>query len=125
MRIATKFSLCLAGLFLAVILMPSSLWAHETLPCPTEPAQDVPIASGETYWGPNCALHTKGDVDSFQFKASAGQTWSVVTGLAPSPATDICLSLYAPGSTAKTPLSSLSAHVGFSPSHLGGGCYSG
>ena len=77
--------------------------------CPTEPTTDVPIVSGETYWGSNCVLRTTGDVDSFQFTASAGDTWSMVLGLGASPPTDICLTLYAPGST--TPLFSGCTHV--------------
>jgi len=81
--------------------MPTSGWAGgpETQNCPKEPAQDTPIVSGETFWGSNCVLDTTGDVDSFQFKASAGETWTMVAGLGANPPTNICLSLYAPGST--------------------------
>ena len=74
-----------------------SVSATFNLACPTEPAQNVPITSGETYYGSKCALQTTGDVDSFVFNASAGDTWRMVLGLGAAPATDICLDLYAPG----------------------------
>jgi hypothetical protein len=101
-RFSSNSVLSLAGLLFAVVLLPSSGWAA-TKNCPVEPAQNTPIVSGETYWGTNCVLNTTGDVDSFTFKASAGDTWSMVAGLGASPSTNICMSLYAPGSTG-TPL---------------------
>lgn len=102
MRISTRFSLPLAALLFAVVLIPSSAWAKTgsvTKNCPTEPAQNVPIASGETYFGTNCVLYTTGDVDSFTFSASAGDTWTLVLGPGASPPTNLCLALYAPGNT--------------------------
>ena len=101
MRILTKSSLPLAALLFALVLMPTSGWAGgpETQNCPKEPATNVSIVSGETYWGTNCVLNTTGDVDSFQFKASAGETWTMAAGLGPKPPTNINLFLYAPGST--------------------------
>ncbi len=110
MRISNSFALSLATLhFGLLVLIPSPGSASMTKNCPTEPTTDVPIVSGETYWGSNCVLRTTGDVDSFQFTASAGDTWSMVLGLGASPPTDICLTLYAPGST--TPLFSGCTHV--------------
>jgi hypothetical protein len=79
--------------------MPCSGWANTTKNCPPEPAQGVPIVSGETYWGNNCVLNTAGEVDSFQFTASAGDTWSMVLGYGQSPTTAICMALLPPGST--------------------------
>jgi hypothetical protein len=105
MRVPTNFALSLAALlFGMLVLVPSSGWASMTKNCPTEPATNVPIVSGETYWGTNCATYTTGDVDSFVFNASAGDTWTVVLGLASSPVAfqNTCLTIYAPGST--TPL---------------------
>jgi len=99
MRISTNFGLPLAALLFAVVLIPSSGWATMTKNCPTEPTQNVPIVSGETYWGTNCVLNTTGDVDSFRFTASAGDTWSMAAGFGASAKSDICLTLYAPGST--------------------------
>lgn len=89
----------LAALLFAVVLFPSSGWATTTKNCPKEPAQNVPIVSGETYWGTNCVLETTGDVDSFTFSGATGDTWTVVLGPGPSPPTNICLYLYAPGNT--------------------------
>jgi hypothetical protein len=102
MQRSTNFALLLATLLFAAVIVPSSGWAHETLPCPTEPAQDVPVASGETYWGPDCVLNSIADVDSFQFKASAGETWTVVLGLGPTVNTQITLTLLAPNSSGGT-----------------------
>ena len=98
-RFSSNSGLSLAVLLFAVLLMPSSGWASTTKNCPTEPTQNVPIVSGETYSGTNCVLKTTGDVDSFTFNASAGDTWSVVEGVGASPKSDVCLTLYAPGST--------------------------
>lgn len=97
MRKPAIFSLLLAALF-AVVLTPSSGWATTTRNCPTEPAQNVGIASGVTYSGSNCVLKTTGDVDSFTFTAAAGDTWDMVLGFNGSTATNICMSLYAPNS---------------------------
>lgn len=97
MRISTNSGSTLAALLFAVILVPSSGWATQTQNCPTEPSQNAPIVSGETYYGANCVISTTGDVDSFQFNASAGETYNIYAGVGASPPTNICLSLYAPG----------------------------
>jgi hypothetical protein len=96
MQIPTNCGLLLAALVFAVLLIPSPGWASTSKPCPPEPAQGVPIVSGETYYGPSCTVYTTGDVDSFQFNAAAGTTWSIVAAANPKPA-DICMALYAPG----------------------------
>jgi hypothetical protein len=97
--VAIRSVVFLAALIFATALLPSSLWANTVKNCPVEPAQNVPIVSGETYSGANCILKTTGDVDSFTFTAAAGDTWSMFTGPEPSPASNICLNLFAPGST--------------------------
>src|SRR5271169_6038672 len=96
MKKSAIFGLLLASLF-AVVLTPSSGWATTTKNCPTEPASTA-IVSGETDSGTNCVLKTTGDIDSFTFTAAAGDTWSMVLGFNGSPATNICMSLYAPNS---------------------------
>ncbi len=98
LRILDHSCLPWAMLLLAAVLVPSSGWAS-TSNCPVEPAQNVPITSGVTYYGSNCVLSTAADQDSFQFKAAAGDTWSMVAGLGAAPPVNICMSLYAPGNT--------------------------
>jgi len=94
-----RSGLPLAALVFAVVLTPGSGWANTTPNCPPEPAQGTPISSGETFTGSNCVLKTTGDLDTFTFNASAGDTWTMIAGVEPAAASDICLSLYAPGST--------------------------
>lgn len=103
MRTLTKFGAPLGALLLAIALAPSPGWAHMTTNCPMEPAQDVPIVSGETYYGTDCVLSKTGDLDSFQFNASAGSTWIIVAGLALGSPANICMAVYAPG-TSTNPL---------------------
>jgi hypothetical protein len=97
MRILNKFKFLLAAPLLALALVPKPAQASTTNNCPTEPAQNVTITSGETFYGTNCVLNTTGDVDSFQFSAASGSTYSVTAGLGPAPTADVCLTLYAPG----------------------------
>jgi hypothetical protein len=98
-RILTKSGLGLAALFFALVLIPGSGWASVTN-CPVEPKQDVPISSGETYFGANCVLNSASDVDSYTFNASAGDVWSMATAITTGGyPNNICLQLYAPGSS--------------------------
>lgn len=100
MRISTNFGLPLAALLFGVVLMPSLGWASSprTQNCPPEPTQHVPIVSGETYYGTNCVLRLTGDQDEFQFMASAGDTWRMVTAMTNTGyPNNICLTLYGPG----------------------------
>src|ERR1039457_6833518 len=98
MRISRNVGLPLSALLFAAALIPSNGWASTSKNCPPEPATQVPIISGETYYGTNCVISKTGDVDSFQFNASAGSTWSIVAGLGPPPeGANVCLALYAPG----------------------------
>jgi len=100
MRFPAVLSLRLAVLLFALVLTPSFGWATATKNCPTEPAQNVPIVSGETYSGSNCTISTLGDVDSFRFSASAGDIWTMaavmVSGGYPN---NVCLALFPPGSS--------------------------
>jgi len=96
-RFSSNSGLSLAVLLFAVLLTPVSGWATTTKNCPTEPASTT-VVSGETYSGTNCVLKTTGDIDSFTFTAAAGDIWSMVVGFNGSPATNICMSLYAPNS---------------------------
>jgi hypothetical protein len=98
-RLSSNSGLSLAAIVFAILLIPSSGWANTTKNCPVEPAQNVPIVSGETYFGTNCVLKAAGDVDSFQFTASAGDTWSMILGDGSSTVPSICLTLFPPGST--------------------------
>lgn len=103
MQTLKNFCLPLATLLLMVLLVPSSVWAG-TGPtitnCPTEPKLNVPIVSGQTYYGSNCSVSTIFNVDEFAFTAAAGDIWQMSTGFGATPAspqTDLCLTLYAPG----------------------------
>jgi hypothetical protein len=80
-RVSTKFALPLALVLLGILLVPRLALAQTSNPpinCPVEPAQNVPIASGNIFAGSNCVLHVPGDVDSFQFSANNGDTWRLV-----------------------------------------------
>jgi hypothetical protein len=103
MRLFRNSGVILAALVFAAVLAPASAWATTTKDCPTEPKQNVPITSGETYSGTNCELYTTGDVDSFVFKAAAGDTWDMVLGVASGATTNICLTLYAPNNSVASP----------------------
>jgi len=98
-RLLTNLGLLLTAVLFLSVLVPNPSWAlgPTTRNCPTEPAQNVPISSGLTYNGSNCVLRTVGDVDSFQFNASASATYRIALGLGPSPTADVCVALYAPG----------------------------
>ncbi len=99
-------------LLFALVLVPGTGWASMTSDCPVEPTQNTPIVSGQTYFGSNCSISTTGDVDSFQFNASAGDTWSLVAGIGPSHPTNICVTLYAPGDSPMQIFSGCSNVVG-------------
>ncbi len=98
MRTSMNFGLLLVVCLFTILLVPSRGWAAQTTNCPTEPAQNVPIASGQTYYGSNCVLMTTGDVDGFQFSGSAGDIYRLVAS-APGIGypNNVCIALYAPG----------------------------
>ncbi len=97
-RLFSNSGLLLVTLLFAIVLISTSGWAQLTN-CPPEPVQNTAIVSGQTYYGSNCVLNTTGDVDSFQFTAAAGDTWSMIMGLGASHPTNICMDLYDPGRT--------------------------
>jgi len=105
MRTTASFGVLLAVLLVVTVMVPAPVWAATgtvTRNCPTEPVQNTPISSGVTYTGSKCVINTTGDVDSFQFSATAGSTYRAVLGLGPAPTTNVCMTIYPPGST--TPL---------------------
>lgn len=79
----------------ACLLFPSAALAQGTN-CPPEPAQDTPIADGQIYIGSNCNLYSPGDVDSFTFDASSGQTYHLALGINGASPVNICMTLYDP-----------------------------
>lgn len=102
MRISLNSCLPSAALLFGLALLPGTASATTIKNCPTEPAQNVPIGSGLTYSGSNCVLSTTGDIDSFQFSGSAGATFRLVLGVGATHTSDICMAIYAPGSTTPT-----------------------
>ncbi|MGB8889368.1 MAG: choice-of-anchor tandem repeat GloVer-containing protein [Candidatus Korobacteraceae bacterium] len=95
MRISTRFALSLATLLLGVLLASTAARA-ETTDCPPEPASGTAIDDGEVYAGPNCTLQSPGDVDSFVFTGTSGETYQLAVGINGAAPTNICLTLYDP-----------------------------
>lgn len=91
MRTLISSTLILAGLLLAAPLAIAG-----TANCPVEPASNTPIASGNVFAGANCALYSRGDVDSFVFNANSGDEYHIVLAIYGAATTDICLNLYDP-----------------------------
>lgn len=96
MRVSNNFALLLAPLALVLALFARPALADTYANCPTEPASNVPIASGETFSGSNCNLHTDGDVDSFVFHGTTGETYQLAAAINGAAPTNICLTLYDP-----------------------------
>jgi IPT/TIG domain len=96
MRATINFALTLATLLLGLLLAPRAALADAYANCPTEPAANTPIALGETFSGSNCNLHTDGDVDSFVFSGTTGETYNVVAAVNGAKPVDMCLTLYSP-----------------------------
>ena len=96
MNAKTRSTIVALTLTLAVcLLFPSAALAQGTN-CPPEPAQGTPIADGEVYIGSNCNLYSPGDVDSFTFDASSGQTYHLALGINGASPVNICMTLYDP-----------------------------
>ena len=96
MRITMGIRLLFAALFSLFVLHASSSWATTTTKnCPTEPTSNVSIASGVTYAGTNCVLHTADDVDSFVFSASDGDTYQTIVAYQGG-TNGTCMALYDP-----------------------------
>jgi hypothetical protein len=96
MRVSIHFALPVAAALFGLLLIPRPALAG-TANCPTEPATNVPITSGDVYAGPNCVLNTPGDVDSFRFNANNGDTYQLVAAMASGAyPQNICLQLLDP-----------------------------
>jgi len=97
MRRSTNFALAVAGVLFGLLLVTQAAMA-QAINCPAEPAR-VPIASGNVFVGPNCVLHTPGDVDSFVFNANNGDVyWLYAAEVNEVCTQDIGLALYGPNS---------------------------
>jgi hypothetical protein len=97
MRVSTNFALPVAAVLFGLLLVPRAALAQTSANCPTEPAVNVPIALGEVFAGTNCNLYTVGDIDSFVFTGTSGDTYEL--SLAVNGASNnICLTLYGPNS---------------------------
>ena len=96
MRVSTNFALPLATLLFGFLLVPRAALADTYANCPTEPASNVSIALGETFAGSNCNLYTDGDVDSFVFTGTTGETYRLAVAINGAAPTNICLTLYDP-----------------------------
>src|ERR1039457_6849830 len=91
MRVSTNFALPLATLLFGFLLVPRAALADTYANCPTEPASNVSIALGETFAGSNCNLYTDGDVDSFVFTGTTGETYRLAVAINGAAPTNICL----------------------------------
>ena len=96
MKTKLKSTIVALTLTLAVcLLFPSAALAQGTN-CPPEPAQNTPIADGQVYIGSNCNLYSPGDVDSFIFSATSGETYHLALGINGAAPVNICMKLYDP-----------------------------
>jgi len=93
-----RFEAFQAVLLFALLLLLSSAALAQGTNCPPEPAPGTPIADGQIYIGSNCNLYSPGDVDSFTFDASSGQTYHLALGINVG-SVNICMTLYDPGNT--------------------------
>jgi hypothetical protein len=107
MRVATKFLLHLTPVLFGLLLIPRAALAG-TADCPTEPASNVPLAGGEIRIGANCTLHTAGDVDSFVFTGTNGDTYQLAVAIT-SGSTNICMTLRSPSSVVYSGCSNIDA----------------
>jgi hypothetical protein len=86
---------CLQSVMLVLAVMLICVPGRaSTANCPTEPTQ-TSITPGEVYAGSNCNLNTDGDVDSFTFNGTSGDTYQIMAALNGA-ATQICVTLYDP-----------------------------
>jgi hypothetical protein len=95
MKRSMSFLLSLAALLLGVLLVPQAARAQTSSNCPTEPATNVPIALGEVFEGTNCNVYTDGDIDSFVFNGTSGNTYELAAALNGA-SENICLTLINP-----------------------------
>jgi hypothetical protein len=91
-----RFGAFQSVLLFALLLLLSSAALAQGTNCPPEPAQGTPIYDGEVYIGSNCTLSSPGDVDSFVFSASSGETYHLALGINGAAPVNICMTLYDP-----------------------------
>ncbi|HVP53716.1 MAG TPA: choice-of-anchor tandem repeat GloVer-containing protein [Candidatus Eisenbacteria bacterium] len=95
MRSSSMLLLLLAILVFGLVFASPAV-AGVTGNCPPEPVANTPIGSGQIYIGSNCSVYTPGDVDSFVFNGTSGQTVHIAMAINGAGPTNICLSLYNP-----------------------------
>lgn len=95
MRAPNNFALSLAALLFGFLLVPRAALTQTSSNCPVEPATNVSIALGEVFEGTNCNLFTDGDIDSFVFTGTSGDTYELAAALNGA-SKDICLTLIDP-----------------------------
>ena len=97
MRVSTNFAPPLSAVLFGLLLV-SRVALAATADCPVEPASNVPLADGEVLAGTNCTLNTAGDVDSFVFKGTSGDTYQLAVAIngAIGGGPNVCLTLYNP-----------------------------
>src|SRR5580698_6669554 len=94
MRASTKFVVAFAAVLFVVVLGPRAATAS-TANCPQEPRSNVPIGDGEVLQGTNCELYAVGDIDSFVFTGTSGNTYQIAAAVNGG-SDNICLTLYNP-----------------------------
>lgn len=94
MKKLANFALPMAALLLGILLAPSAAVAQDK-DCPKEPTETT-ITTGEVLSGANCTLNAVGDIDSYVFSGTAGQTYQIGLGLVGAVNSNICLALYDP-----------------------------
>lgn len=82
-------------LLFGLLLVPRGALADSYANCPVEPTS-TPIAPGETFSGSNCKLNTDGDVDSFVFSGTTGETYQLAVAINGAAPTNMCLTLFNP-----------------------------
>jgi hypothetical protein len=92
MRVSVNSAVAMVIVLFGLLLVPRAALAS-TANCPTEPASNVRIADGEIFTGSNCNLYTVGDVDSFVFTGTNGDTYQVAAALNGG-SNDICMTVY-------------------------------
>jgi hypothetical protein len=95
MRVSTNFALPLSAVLFGLLLIPRAALAQVNN-CPPEPASNVPLADGGIFTGANCTLLTDGDVDSFVFNGTSGDTYQLAVAIngAAQYGPNFCLTLY-------------------------------
>jgi hypothetical protein len=92
MQVSIRSAMAMAAVVLGLLFVPRAASAQVTN-CPTEPASNVLIADGEIYTGSNCNLYTTGDIDSFVFSGTNGDTYQLA--VAPNGGSnEICMTVF-------------------------------